>query len=119
MGRLPATWRRCATAKPAATDDQKQLDFVTHQIVIQALKQSPVAWMGSEEDEEPMQLNAGAPLAVNADPLDGSSNIDTNVSIGTIFSILPAEGADRLCFSRAATSLRQATSFTGRKPRSC
>ena len=36
-------------------------------------------------------LNEGAPLVVNIDPLDGSSNIDTNVSIGTIFSILPTK----------------------------
>ncbi|MGO9484325.1 MAG: class 1 fructose-bisphosphatase [Rhodomicrobium sp.] len=73
-------------------DAQKQLDFVTHHMVIKALKSSPVAWMGSEEDKDPLALNEGAPLAVNVDPLDGSSNIDTNVSIGTIFSILPAEG---------------------------
>ncbi len=32
----------------------------------------------------------GAPLFVATDPLDGSSNIDTNVSVGTIFSILPS-----------------------------
>ena len=49
--------------------------------------------MGSEEDEEPIELNRGAPLAVNVDPLDGSSNIDANVTIGTIFSILPANGS--------------------------
>ncbi len=74
-------------------DAQKQLDFVTHHIVLKALKNSPVAWLGSEEDKDPLALNEGAPLAVNADPLDGSSNIDTNVSVGTIFSILPAGGA--------------------------
>ena len=37
--------------------------------------------------------NRDAPLALAIDPLDGSSNIDTNVSIGTIFSLLPATGA--------------------------
>ncbi len=73
-------------------DPQKQLDFITHQMMIKALQRSPVAWMGSEEDKDPLALNAGAALAVNIDPLDGSSNIDTNVSVGTIFSILPAEG---------------------------
>ena len=35
-------------------------------------------------------MKAGAPLVVAFDPLDGSSNIDNNVSIGTIVSILPA-----------------------------
>ncbi len=73
-------------------DTQKVLDVIAHEIVADALKASPVAWMGSEENEAPIELNAGAPLAVNVDPLDGSSNIDTNVSIGTIFSILPAKG---------------------------
>jgi len=73
-------------------DMQKELDFVTNKIVTDALRKSPAAWMGSEEDEEAQALNAGAPLAVNVDPLDGSSNIDTNVSIGTIFSIMPAAG---------------------------
>jgi fructose-1,6-bisphosphatase I len=63
---------------------------------MRALKNSPVAWMGSEEDKDPQALNEGAPLAVNIDPLDGSSNIDTNVSIGTIFSILPAQGENPL-----------------------
>jgi fructose-1,6-bisphosphatase I len=77
-------------------DPQKQLDFLTHHMVIKALRDSPVAWMGSEEDKDPLALNAGAPLAVNVDPLDGSSNIDTNVSVGTIFSILPAVGAQPL-----------------------
>jgi len=37
----------------------------------------------------PLVLDSGAPLAVALDPLDGSSNIDTNVSIGTIFAVFP------------------------------
>src|SRR5262249_9314334 len=39
-------------------------------------------------------LTAGAPLLLLFDPLDGSSNIDVNVSIGTIFSILPAKAGE-------------------------
>ncbi len=78
------------------TDTQKELDFVTHEMVTKALKKSPVAWMGSEEGADPLALNEGAPLAVNVDPLDGSSNIDTNLTVGTIFSILPAEGPSPL-----------------------
>jgi fructose-1,6-bisphosphatase I len=74
-------------------DTQKVLDHVANTIVTQALKSSPVAWIGSEEDEAAIELNVGAPLAVNVDPLDGSSNIETNMSIGTIFSILPSQGA--------------------------
>jgi fructose-1,6-bisphosphatase I len=77
-------------------DSQKELDAITHTKIMSTLKASPVAWMGSEEDENAIALNDGAPLAVDVDPLDGSSNIDTNVSIGTIFSILPADGPSPL-----------------------
>ncbi len=83
-------------AHAQGTDTQKELGFVTHEMVMKALKKSPVAWVGSEEGAGAMALNEGAPLAVNVDPLDGSSNIDTNLTIGTIFSILPAEGPSPL-----------------------
>jgi fructose-1,6-bisphosphatase I len=53
------------------------------------MKLAPVAIVASEEMKEPLLLDGDAPLAVAIDPLDGSSNIDANVSIGTIFSILP------------------------------
>lgn len=46
--------------------------------------------MSSEENEEPIRIPADypkGPYAMTFDPLDGSSNIDANVSIGTIFSI--------------------------------
>jgi fructose-1,6-bisphosphatase I len=77
-------------------DTQKELDFLSNKIMTDALGASPVAWMGSEEDEMAVPLNGAAPLAVNVDPLDGSSNIDTNVSIGTIFSILPTRSGSPL-----------------------
>jgi fructose-1,6-bisphosphatase I len=80
------------TGDAGGGDAQKQLDAITDKMVREALQASPVAWLGSEEDPDAVQLNAGAPLAVNVDPLDGSSNIDTNVSVGTIFSILPNDG---------------------------
>lgn len=71
-------------------DGQKELDRLTNVLVIEALKKAPVAYIASEElaDAVPSGNNE-APLIVAVDPLDGSSNIDTNVSIGTIFSILP------------------------------
>ncbi len=49
-------------------DTQKELDFLSNKIVTDALRASPVAWMGSEEDEKAVRLNDGAPLAVNVDP---------------------------------------------------
>lgn len=74
-------------------DAQKFLDVKSNELIFGALRDSPVSVMGSEEDDEAVPLNEGAPLAVAVDPLDGSSNIETNVSIGTIFSIFPVATA--------------------------
>ena len=71
-------------------DVQKALDLLTDRLFTEALAGAPVAVVVSEELTEPKALTPGAPLVVAIDPLDGSSNIDANVSIGTIFSILPA-----------------------------
>lgn len=70
-------------------DEQKALDVQAHEAFLCALRDAPVAVVGSEEADQPLVMNKQAPLAVNLDPLDGSSNIDVNVSIGTIFSVLP------------------------------
>ncbi len=81
-------------------DDQKALDVRSDELVTAALQTSPVAYYASEEQDEIVTLKAGQPLAVASDPLDGSSNIDTNVSIGTIFSIFPAADNERDSFFR-------------------
>ncbi|RFC65690.1 MULTISPECIES: class 1 fructose-bisphosphatase [Mesorhizobium] len=73
-------------------DSQKDLDVVADNIFLDAMRRAPVAFYASEEIEKPVALTVGAPLAVAIDPLDGSSNIESNVSIGTIFSLLPASG---------------------------
>jgi fructose-1,6-bisphosphatase I len=70
-------------------DAQKKLDLFANGLFLGALRRAPAAVVLSEELEEPLQLEPTAPLAVAIDPLDGSSNIDANASIGTIFSILP------------------------------
>jgi fructose-1,6-bisphosphatase I len=70
-------------------DVQKELDVVANDIFIDVFRQAPVGAVVSEELSEPLMLDPLAPLAVAMDPVDGSSNIDTNVSIGTIFSIVP------------------------------
>ena len=70
-------------------DTQKELDLRSNAIVLDALRSAPVAFVASEELDEPLALDRTANLAVAIDPLDGSSNIDTNAPVGTIFSILP------------------------------
>jgi fructose-1,6-bisphosphatase I len=74
-------------------DQQKHLDLRAQEIVMRHLRAAPVAAIASEELDDWVLIDAGKPLAVAFDPLDGSSNIDANMSIGTIFSILPASGA--------------------------
>jgi fructose-1,6-bisphosphatase I len=70
-------------------DTQAALDVRANDILVQELKNAPVACVASEEIDLPLPLDVGAPVCVAMDPLDGSSNIDTNVSVGTIFSVLP------------------------------
>lgn len=69
-------------------DVQTELDVRANALLAQALEGAPVAAVASEEMDAPLQLSPGAPIVVALDPLDGSSNIGTNVSIGTIFSLL-------------------------------
>ena len=74
-------------------DDQKKLDVLADEMIATALAAvDHVAAYLSEERDAAIQLHDGGDVIVASDPLDGSSNIDTNVSIGTIFSILPASG---------------------------
>ncbi len=74
----------------AGGDVQKELDIVANDAVIDALQEAPVAYLVSEELEDPLVMQRTAPLYVAIDPLDGSSNIETNAAVGTIFAIFPA-----------------------------
>ena len=73
-------------------ETQKKLDVISNDILIQATQWTGLlAALASEEMEEPYQIPDAYPkgrFLLLFDPLDGSSNIDVNVSIGTIFSIL-------------------------------
>ncbi|SSY80068.1 class 1 fructose-bisphosphatase [Alysiella crassa] len=68
---------------------QKKLDVIANQILIDELKQNPnVAGLASEEEDDFVACHEQGEYLVLFDPLDGSSNIDVNISIGTIFSVL-------------------------------
>lgn len=73
---------------------QKELDARATEILIEELQAAPVAYVASEDLEDPLAIKEGAALYVAIDPLDGSSNIDTNVSVGTIFSLMPVRCAE-------------------------
>ncbi len=70
-------------------DIQKELDIFSDQILLNSIKNADVSCYCSEEQDGFVNLNEYGDYVVITDPLDGSSNIETNVSIGTIFSILP------------------------------
>ncbi len=73
-------------------DEQKALDVWANDLLVEALRVAGVRAVASEEMDEALDLAGPAAVAVAFDPLDGSSNIDTNVSIGTIFTVLPSTG---------------------------
>ncbi len=81
-----------ATGRRGDVDEQKEIDVLTNDRIVEAMRSVPVAAVASEEMENPVLLDEHAPLLVAIDPLDGSSNIDANASIGTIFTVLPALG---------------------------
>jgi fructose-1,6-bisphosphatase I len=70
-------------------DRQKDIDVAADKMMGRALRAAPVAAILSEEAELPEVLDASGPLCVAIDPLDGSANLENNVSVGTIFSIRP------------------------------
>jgi fructose-1,6-bisphosphatase I len=71
-----------------AGDDQQKLDVLANIRFTRALmKGGEVCALVSEESESFVDLNNEGRYVIAIDPLDGSSNIDVNVSIGTIFSI--------------------------------
>lgn len=91
--RMPATaLDDAAGAVNADGDTQKKLDVIADEIVLECLSGVGVAAYLSEERDEAIPLAGDGDLIVACDPLDGSSNIGVNVSVGTIFSILPAQG---------------------------
>jgi fructose-1,6-bisphosphatase I len=71
----------------------QKLDRFAHETIYRVLGSTgQLAVLASEEDEDVIPVPDGQPVGkyvVNFDPLDGSSNINANVNIGTIFSVLP------------------------------
>lgn len=79
-----------ANSQNSSGDDVKKLDLLSDEIMINTLtKCGACALLVSEEQEEPIVVPEATrgTLCCAFDPLDGSSNIDCNVSTGTIFSV--------------------------------
>ena len=80
-----------AGAVNVSGDLQQKLDLFANETVRHSIQHTGrVCVTASEEDDEPVPVPSGKPAGkyvVLYDPLDGSTNIDVNVSIGTIFSL--------------------------------
>lgn len=75
-------------------EEQKKLDVISNDYLIDVLKIHPhVGGLASEELDDFTPAQENGEYLVLFDPLDGSSNIDINMCVGTIFSILPAKNA--------------------------
>ncbi|MBF7694916.1 class 1 fructose-bisphosphatase [Acinetobacter rathckeae] len=73
-------------------ETQKNLDIFSNEQFINALQKHPhVGGFASEELEEFLPAQENGEYLVLFDPLDGSSNIDINMCVGSIFSVLPAK----------------------------
>jgi len=72
-------------------EEQKKLDIIANDLMLSGNGwNDAIAGMASEEMDHASETQfPNAPYLLLFDPLDGSSNIDVNVSIGTIFSVLP------------------------------
>jgi fructose-1,6-bisphosphatase I len=79
-------------------DQVKKLDVWGHDAMLDALRKSGVcAALVSEEAPEPIEIPEGKGprgVVVACDPVDGSSNLDVNGTVGTIFSVKPSLGWD-------------------------
>lgn len=79
-------------------EEQKELDLITNDIVLRHLENCPQVCASVSEEIDDLipsdNADKSAPFVVCFDPLDGSSNIETNAIIGTIFSVLKLDRGD-------------------------
>lgn len=86
-----------AGAENVQGETQKKLDVVSNDILKQALLAcSDVRAVASEEEETIVEGSNDGLYLVAFDPMDGSSNIDINSMVGTIFSIFAAPATDKV-----------------------
>jgi len=101
----PAGLYGLAGTENATGDDVKKLDIIADDIWIECLQRSGVCGLlVSEEQEKGIVIEdktKRGPFCVAFDPLDGSSNIDCNVSVGSIFSVYRRKSPESECCTEA------------------
>lgn len=81
-------------------DGQKALDVIADDLFADALRGSAVCHYASEEQDGVVSLADSGAYGIAIDPLDGSSNIGVNISVGTIFALFPAAASPEATFLR-------------------
>lgn len=102
---LAAVIRRGDATMGANGDGQKRLDILADALFRDTLAGAGLRWFTSEEQPAPVAMQPDGEFALAMDPLNGSPNIDTNVSVGTIFAIYPAEASAEASFLRPAREM--------------
>lgn len=81
-------------------EEQKQLDVITNDVLIEHMQETGLlAAMASEEMDHHYPIPEGkakGEFMLVFDPLDGSSNVDVNIAVGTIVSVLKAPQKDKI-----------------------
>lgn len=72
-------------------DEQLAVDMLADKLLFEALRHSHVCKYACSEEEPVLQDMAGEGFCVAFDPLDGSSIVDTNFTVGTIFGVWPGD----------------------------
>lgn len=79
----------------------KKLDIDSNNILKDNLSTiSSIKYIASEEDDNLIEINKNGKYLVSFDPLDGSSNIDCNITVGTIFCVFEYNKDDKLVDGR-------------------
>jgi fructose-1,6-bisphosphatase I len=87
-------------------DTIKSLDIIANDIFIDELRKSNnVYGFASEENKNIISLNKKGNYSVTIDPLDGSQNIDVNLSIGSIFSIYNSKIGELMDFQQTGEKI--------------
>eukprot|EP00816_Leptocylindrus_hargravesii_P002503 CAMPEP_0196805770 /NCGR_PEP_ID=MMETSP1362-20130617/5590_1 /TAXON_ID=163516 /ORGANISM="Leptocylindrus danicus, Strain CCMP1856" /LENGTH=321 /DNA_ID=CAMNT_0042178895 /DNA_START=68 /DNA_END=1030 /DNA_ORIENTATION=- len=104
----------------ASGDDQLHLDVKCDEAVFRAIKASGVVSLAASE-ETPVETPCGATdgFAIGFDPLDGSSIIGANFSIGSIFGIWPNNGTNTLLGRTGREQVASAVSMYGPRTTIC
>lgn len=105
-----------SATRNATGDSQLKLDILSDAIISQNLSQiSSIKSLVSEEKDEALNLNSSGQFIVAYDPLDGSSLVDVNFAVGSIFGIyeneISAKSIKCACYAVYGTRLEFVLGF--------